>query len=309
MLQQADRHSIDRRKGLTQREFEAEYVSRSRPVILTDATDHWPARQSWNFDYFQSKFADKVVNFDKRDWKLGEFIRELRAAVPGERAPYLKNVKLREQFPELWPDVFDHPHARNDRLHSRLLPRGMRIDRGVVAVFMGTRGSGFRDLHWDYSYLHVFISQIQGAKDAILFSPDDSAFLYPKADVPNISLIPDPFEVDPARFPLFSKASPIRITICSGETLFVPAGWWHATSIPEPSIAVAESTFDRFNWEQRKRWYLDLLRDGGVSFARRQLLSIYLSFIDKLFRVAEALKPAQTGARARESALAVAPRV
>jgi hypothetical protein len=278
---------IERRAKLSLIEFEAEYVARSRPVILTDATAHWPARAKWNLDYFAQQYADKQVRFDERAWNIGEFIDELRQADGSGNTPYLKMVKLDEQFTELWKDVGKHPLACNNRLGSRLLPGKMRIDEGIVAVFIGSKGSGFKVLHWDYTYLHVFISQIYGDKDAVIFKPADAPYLYPRPDFENNSLITNPFAVDLEKFPQFKYASPIYLTIKQGETLFLPGGWWHATNMNHPSIAIAESTLDHFNWDLRKNWYLRHQELGGVSKLRRQLLSLYMAIADKLLQFAE----------------------
>lgn len=266
------------------KEFETRYASKSVPVLLTDATAHWPARKKWNLDYFEAKFNEKAVRFDNREWKVGDFVRELKAS-NRDVVPYLKMVKLDEQLPELWSDVGDLALARNNRLQSRLLPRSMRIMKGIVAVFVGTKGSGFRTLHWDYSYLHVFISQICGDKDAVLFRPEDTPYLYPKPETENLSLLPDPFHVDLEKFPEFKHAQPIRITIREGETLFLPGGWWHATYIGQPNVAIAESTLDRFNWGLRKHWYLSRYRQAKVPIFKRQLLNLYLSAVDKIMKL------------------------
>ena len=274
--------SIDRRSNLTKAEFEAEYVSKSRPVLLTDAIDHWPARGKWNLDYFESKYADKRVRFDKKEWRLGDFIREIKAADGSTMPPYLKEVKLDEQFPELWEDVGEIDLAKGNRLKSRLLPRAMRIARGIVALFIGTKGSGFRKLHWDYSYLHVFISQVRGAKDAVLFHPDQTKHLYPNPEQDNQSLIPDPYVVDAQAFPEFAHAEPTFLTIAEGETLFIPANWWHATQINEPSIAIAESTLDAHNWEVRKNWYLDTYAKANAPAMKLMALSAYMNVLNAL---------------------------
>ena len=273
--------AIDRRSGLSLADFRSQYVSLSKPVILTDAIDHWPARHKWNFDYFETRFADKAVRFDGKMWNVGEFISALRRSAGQRNAPYLKEVKLDEQFPELWADVGSVALAGNNRLASRLMPFSMRIDRGRVALFIGTKGSGFRKLHWDYSYLHVFISQVHGGKDAIVFKPSDTPYLYPDPGQDNVSLIPDPYDVDLQAFPKFSLADPTRLTINEGETLFLPAGWWHATNINEPSIAIAESTLDGFNWAQRKNWYLNQYAESHTSLLKRLALNAYMSLIDK----------------------------
>jgi hypothetical protein len=285
---------IERRSKLSRQELEAEYAAKGRPVLLTDATDHWPARSKWTLDWFAERFPDKQVRFDNRTWEIGALIRDLKAS-RGSRSltvPYLKMVKVDEQFQELRADIGALAVARPNRLGSRLLPRSMRIDRGHVAVFVGTRGSGFRTLHWDYSYLHVFISQIFGDKDVIAFRPSDTPYLYPSPENENLSTLPDPFDVDLAKFPAFAHARALRFTIQQGETLFLPGGWWHATYIDQPNIAIAESTLDHFNWQQRADWYLaDMARDG-VPAARRRALAAYLRAADRLLGLREALRPA-----------------
>jgi histone arginine demethylase JMJD6 len=280
---------IDRRSKLSLKAFEAEYVATSRPVLLRDATDHWPARSKWTLDWFAERFPDKQVTFDHKTWAIGAFVRELQTSKGGrtQPVPYLKMVKVDEQFPELRGDIGELALAKHNRLASRLLPRSMRIDRGYVAVFVGTRGSGFRTLHWDYSYLHVFISQIIGDKDVIVFRPEDKPYLYPSPDNENLSMIPDPFDVDLQKFPSFAQARESRFTIKQGETLFLPAGWWHATYIDQPNIAIAESTLDHFNWQQRADWYMKELARDGVPAAKRHALAIYMKATDRLLGLRE----------------------
>jgi len=280
---------IDRRSKLSLSAFEAEYVAKSRPVLLTDATDHWPARSKWTLDWFAERFPHKQVKFDNKTWEIGAFVRDLQAS-KGSRTqtvPYLKMVKVDEQFQELRSDIGELAFAKHNRLDSRLLPRFMRLDRGYVAVFVGTRGSGFRTLHWDYSYLHVFISQIIGDKDVIVFRPEDTPYLYPSPDNENLSTLPDPFDVDLQKFPSFAQAREARFTIKQGETLFLPGGWWHATYIDQPNIAIAESTLDHFNWQQRADWYLRELARDGVPAAKRHALAVYMKAADRLLALRE----------------------
>ena len=61
------------------------------------------------------------------------------------------------------------------------------------------------------------------------------------------------------------KATPIRFTVNEGETVFIPAGWWHSTKMSQLSMSLAESALDRGNWKVRQDWYLDGYRKQAVS--------------------------------------------
>ena len=48
-------------------------------------------------------------------------------------------------------------------------------------------------------------------------------------------------------FPLFDQAEGIRFRLGPGETLFVPAGWWHTARILSPSVTVSINWVNRAN--------------------------------------------------------------
>lgn len=269
--------SVDRIRDMDLEAFRKTYSAGNVPVVLTSGIEHWPARKTWDLDYFAKKFPDKSLRFGGKQSLLGEFITLLRS---GEKpTPYLKEVKLDEQFPELKADIGDFKFCEGNLLASRWLAPSMRIDKGFKALFIGGAGSGFGKLHWDYSYLHVFISQIHGDKDVVLYAPGDTPNLYADPNFPNKSIIDDFNNFDPEHFPLVRNATPIRLTLQEGETLFIPGGWWHATLMRGFSISVAESMLDASNWRQRTDWYLEQYRRDGVSSVKRLLLGVYMRIV------------------------------
>lgn len=265
---------IKRVAELSVADFRRDYSAQNEPVILRGCVDHWPAAKHWNLDYFAQRFSDKTLSFSGRQWRLGAFIEELRHGA--QPAPYLNQVKLKEQFQELYADLGGLKYSRNNMLDRRWIPPGMRIPLGITALFIGGAGSGFGMLHWDTSYLHVFISQIYGDKDFVIYAPADSAYLYPRPDVPNASMIEDFNHFDPNEYPNVAKATPLRFTLQAGETVFIPAGWWHATQMRGISISIAESTLDKSNWRQRYQYYLDEYRKLGASPLKRALTRLYM---------------------------------
>lgn len=272
--------TVDRVADISVDEFQQKYSARNLPVIISGCVEHWPARTKWDLDYFATAFPAKVLLFSEKQWNLANFVEQLRSG--GQPAPYLNQVKLDEQFLELYADIGDLKYTQDNLLNSRLVPNSMRIHRGIKALFIGSAGSGFGKLHWDFSYLHVYISQLRGDKDFLLYAPTDSPHLYPKPEYPNDSIIKDFNNFDVNEFPNVRKATPIRFTVSEGETLFIPGGWWHATKMRGVSISLAESALDKFNWRQRYEWYLDTYRAHGVPFAKRALLRTYMRAVESV---------------------------
>ena len=266
--------TIERVHDISVEELRREFADRSRPVVISGAIEHWPARKKWNLEYFADRYGDKVLDFSDKRWKIRDFVDDLHSGK--QPAPYLNQVKLDEQFPELYEDIGDLKYTRANALNSPFLPQSMRITRGIKALFIGGAGSGFGKLHWDFSYLHVYISQIKGPKNFMIFAPQDSPFLYPNPEYPADSLVKDINNFDIDDFPEIKKATPIRFTVHEGETAFIPAGWWHSTKMTELSISLAESALDRGNWKIRQDWYLDGYRKKSVPKHKLAALQLYM---------------------------------
>ena len=90
--------------------------------------------------------------------------------------------------------------------------------------------------------------QLYGEKEYVAFSPEQGAVLYPRPGIErNKSQINDPLNPDLDAFPLCDQAEGVRFRLGPGETLFVPAGWWHTARILSPSVTVSINTVNRAN--------------------------------------------------------------
>ena len=106
------------------------------------------------------------------------------------------------------------------------------------AVYVGPAGT-LSPLHYDFWNTHAYLAQIQGSKRAILFAPDEADLLY--AGKVN------PEEPDFERFPLFDRATAYECVIEPGETLLMPADWWHCVRSLDKSITVSHNFFNDTN--------------------------------------------------------------
>ena len=103
MKQDARRDSqpVDRQSGLTQRAFAAQYLRPQKPVIVTDAIDHWPAKRRWTPAFFREQYGSRRVTVDGVEYQLSQLLDLIERSSPSKPAPYLRNVVIEEWAPEL----------------------------------------------------------------------------------------------------------------------------------------------------------------------------------------------------------------
>jgi hypothetical protein len=253
-----------------------------KPVIITDATENWPACSKWTFDFFKTAYgSDPAIAWlgrgsgtgklttlsayiDFLDAPLGELPgiwtgkdigkdgRPPRAAPGRATSPfYLLSWYGFRQHPELYDDIAPPPYFVQDWVWA-LSPTLRDIfevasHREFSAIYIGPEGS-HSALHRDYWNTHAYLAQLRGRKRAILFSPDDSGFLY-GGQV-------DPESPDFDRFPLFDCATAYECVIEPGDTLLIPANWLHHVRGLEKSITVSHNFFNDSNFTEHMVHFL-----------------------------------------------------
>ena len=265
---------IDRRAGLSGDQFDREYLRPLRPVILMDAISHWRALGRWSPQFFKEEYDRLQVEVDGEAMALGDLIDRVEASTDDNPAPYLRNQVLAEWPPELSADVSPMPDCTQPNwLESRLFPRGEKLSS--VEVYIGGQGAQFPTLHYDGLHTHAFLMQLYGEKEYLAFSPEQTRFMYPEDGMlANKSRIDDPLHPDLAAFPLFDQAQGLRFPLHPGETLFVPAGWWHTARIVSPSVTVSINSVNRANAAAFRRDYCEGIatRSTLLSFVTRAAL-------------------------------------
>ncbi len=251
---------VDRRSNIGQKELLNDYVHKNKPVIITDVAKTWPAVGKWTPDFFKANYPKVTKEINGRVISLAEQIDLVKASTPENPAPYPYNLEIPDYFPELMKDLEPQfVFGKMDRGASSLMPRILLHGTPIHEVFFGGNGSSFPFVHYDALFLHTQITQIHGDKDFVLFHPDDTPYLYPRAENEKFSQVRNVFDPDLVNFPLFAKAKPYFETIRQGETIFFPCGWWHTTLTHGPSITYGRVVlnsinYDRYLGDKYTRW-------------------------------------------------------
>lgn len=278
--------AVYRKSGMSVEEFRREHLEPGVPVVLTDATVDWPARNAFTWDFFRDRYGNQAVEARGTRYTLAQFIDLLEGSSTDDPAPYPGKLSLDREFAELMPYV--QPRVRfatRDRLGSRWIPDRLSGGAANYEVFLGGPGGGFPYVHYDYMGLHAWINQLVGEKEFIVVPPWQTEFVYPDPRNPWVSLIDDLKNPDLTRFPLAAKATVLSFVVGPGETMFIPNGWWHTTVSRTMTISVAFDLLDSSNWHRYQNEVRRKLKD--VSRWKRAAAMAYLSGLGGVMKFAE----------------------
>ena len=238
--------AIDRVSGLSEKEFYNNYVRQAIPVVITDKAP-WTSSEKFTPEYFKANYDHLVRTVNEKSYTLSEIIDLCKISTPENKAPYPNIYNVAKDFPEYLNEIPKMNYGKSNRLQSRLLPKFIAERTSQQEMFFGGKGCSFPTLHVDYLGVHTQLTQIIGEKEFILYSPNQTSYLYPDKIRTNHSPI-NINEPDYDKYPLFKNAKSISITLKPGETLFIPAGWWHTTYIHNFNLTYAIDHVNSFNW-------------------------------------------------------------
>lgn len=252
-------NSIDRRENLSYEEFSEKYLYANRPVIILDALRKWRAVSRWSPEFFKRDFGEvrfsvKDSNNPPQEYTIAQLIDLVNVSSVENPAPYLRNKVVEDIMPSLLPDFDPLPeYCLPNWLPEKYLLGKFQYEfnRGAkMELFIGGKGAGFPRLHYDYLGTHAYLMQIYGEKQLIFFSPDQTEYVYPEPKNCSNSQLRDLEKVDPVRFPLFSKARPLKGVLGPGEMAFIPSQWWHTTRMLSASISTSVNGLNNSNWHR-----------------------------------------------------------
>ena len=222
--------------------FKKEFYEPGEPVVIKDLSKNWPAYTKWNWDYFKQLVGDQRVplyNNVKSD-----------AYTPINTADDYKTfgeyIDMISQGPAGWRiflfNIFDHaPQLIEDFTWPEHLMKG--FVKKYPMLFTGGATS-ITHMHFDIDLSHILHTQFGGRKRVLMFPFQEQRKLYRK-----------PFEVlsladfshyyhnngtpDYTKFPALKLAEGFDFILEPGDTLFMPAGYWHHMEYLDSGFALS----------------------------------------------------------------------
>ena len=243
---------IERRSGLTRKQFLGRYYGRNRPVVLEDVCNTWPARHLWSPEYLKDLIGDAEVevmtgrgsgsandiNLDQYRSRMSfdVYVEKVLATEWSNSLYLVANNKLMTEKAALplWKDfALDRRYMKADR------------KRDNTFLWFGPGGT-VTSLHHDV--MNIMFHQLDGWKHFILIPPGDTHLV---GNAIGVFSDVDPLDPDVERFPRFAEARQLQVTLGPGDALFVPVGWWHHVTALETSISLSSTSFvfpNSFDW-------------------------------------------------------------
>ncbi|XP_066151178.1 bifunctional peptidase and arginyl-hydroxylase JMJD5-like isoform X2 [Euwallacea fornicatus] len=210
------------------------------PVKLTGCMAHWPASTKWlDVNYLLNVAGSRTVpieigsHYTDESWSqklmtLKDFISQHYLSKSG-KIGYLAQHNLFDQITELREDIRvpDYCCCSLNYLES---------SEPDINAWLGPKGT-VSPLHQDPK--NNILAQVYGTKRLLLFSPEDTPYLYPHGE----KMLSNTAQVDPLKpddkFPDFNKAKMYKCLLQPGEMLFIPQKWWHHVTALDKSFSVS----------------------------------------------------------------------
>jgi hypothetical protein len=259
-------HTVAVKSKLSTDEFFHEHVLARQPVVIKGALTKWNAL-SWTPDYLKARVGTRRIRYrtesDDQVGVFGDLIDRIFDGASDAPAPYLRNIDMAEQLPELVEDIRPEPVYSLDNWRSHfLMPRHWpkAAKKGAYELFVSKADASFPYLHIDYWGMSAFFAQISGEKEVVLFPPDDAPNLYPTDEDPLVSQISDFDDLDSARYRKLAAARQHRVTITAGDLLYNPS-WWHTTRTKRTAMTLIWAYWNRHEWTHL---LTAVRRSGGI---------------------------------------------
>jgi len=221
--------------------FKKEFYAPGAPVVIKKLAHDWPAFSKWNWDYFRQLVGHKKVPL-YHNIKSDAYTPVNKADDYKTFGEYIDMISL---GPAAWRiflfNIFDHaPQLINDFTWPEHLMKG--FVKKYPMLFTGGAGS-ITHMHYDIDLSHILHTQFSGRKRVLMFPHDQQRKLYRKPwevlSLADFSNYYQDGKVNYEKFPALKLAEGFDFILEPGDTLFMPAGYWHHMEYLESGFAMS----------------------------------------------------------------------
>ena len=249
-------------------EFRERFAKPQRPVVLEELTEDWPARRKWTFDYLKQVAGDTVVPlYGGRQQQVRNYQYAHADSMPFKT--YIERLEAGET--DLRVFSFNILSAMPALARDFAFPdMGLRLFDRVAFLFAGGRGAKVQ-MHFDIDVPDLLLCHFGGAKRVLLFSPEQTRYLYRVPFSFSSLHAVDYDRPDYERFPALRRLEGYEAELRHGDVLYIPAGYWHYIVYEEPGFSMSLRALPRRPANVARLLY-NLLVIRTVERAMRKLL-------------------------------------
>jgi len=223
-------------------DFYQRFYSAHKPVVIKDLAKAWPAYQKWNWTYFKELVGNQKVGL-YNNIKSDAYTPINTADDYKTFGEYIDTIS---KGPSAWRiflfNIFDHaPELVKDFTWPEHLMKG--FVKKYPMLFVGG-ASSITHMHFDIDLSNILHTQFAGKKRVLLFPFTEQHKLYRKpfevlsmADFSNYYA--DNSKIDYNQFPALKQAKGYEVILDHGDTLFMPAGFWHHMEYLDSGFAMS----------------------------------------------------------------------
>ncbi len=215
---------IDRVENITREEFQTKYMIPQKPVIIKHMYGADAQVYKWTFDYFANELGNIEVGvFDDESEERKDDRSYKSAGKKMKFGDYLSLIQERPTTKRLFLfNVFKHKKELHQ--HFKFPKIADKVVEFLPLAFFGGQGAITR-IHRDMDNSCVFLTELVGSKRVVMFAPEHSKKLYQYPFSTHTSI--DVNNPDWEKYPELANIKGYDCTLNAGETVFMPAGYWH----------------------------------------------------------------------------------
>jgi hypothetical protein len=122
--------------------------------------------------------------------------------------------------------------------HIKMPDVGLKLFKDLPFLFIGGQNSKVF-MHYDIDLANILHIHLKGEKQCLIFPPSETKYLY---KVPNSLVTNDDIDFtnpDFETYPALAYAKGYTTNLSSGETLYMPEGYWHHMHYITPGFSIS----------------------------------------------------------------------